>query len=585
LIDDANTNTAQATALSEELARAGVRRAILSPGSRSSPLALALDREPAIELSVVLDERAAGFVALGAALASGDPVVVTCTSGSAAANLHPAVVEADLAGVPLIVLTSDRPPELRGIGAGQTIDQIHLYGGAVRWFCEAGNHAADDAGLLHFRALGCRAVAEASRGRGPVHLNLGWREPLGPEPVTGVVTARDPLALGGRDGERPLTATPFGRGPAEELIAALTEALRRAERPLLVAGREPRPEVASWAAALAGVRAMPLLAEPTSGARTRAAGDVAIAHYDLLLRDPPGGLEPDLVLRVGDMPTSKPLRGWLGRSGGPDQIVIGPPGGWNEPTRRAGALIDADPAAVIRLLAGEDRRPDSEPGEWLAGWLEADRLAADAIEAVLAEEPPLNEPALARGFAAALAADEQALIASSMPIRDFEAFAPLSGTSARVFSNRGANGIDGTIATACGLALGSGRPTWALLGDLATTYDASSLELVAAARQPLRLVVADNGGGRIFEFLPQAGAVEPGRYERLFLTPSRVDLESLAAAYGVAYRRLENPAALRETVSGVDGPVLVHARLDPSGNVALHRRLTAAVAAAVRGRF
>ena len=185
MIDATNANTALASALVEELARCGVRRAFLSPGSRSSPVALALDREPAIAVTVVLDERAAGFAALGASLAGGAPAVVACTSGSAAANLHPAVVEADQAGVAMLVLTSDRPPELRGIGAGQTIDQIGLYGAAVRWFCEVGTHAADDQGLLHLRATGSRAVAESNLGRGPVHLNLAWRDPLGPEPRPG----------------------------------------------------------------------------------------------------------------------------------------------------------------------------------------------------------------------------------------------------------------------------------------------------------------------------------------------------------------------------------------------------------------
>ncbi|MBA2523743.1 MAG: 2-succinyl-5-enolpyruvyl-6-hydroxy-3-cyclohexene-1-carboxylic-acid synthase, partial [Solirubrobacterales bacterium] len=202
MIDTTNRNTALASALVEELARSGVRQVVISPGSRSSPLALALERESDIELSVVLDERSAGFVALGAALSGGMPSLVACTSGSAAANLHPAVVEADQAGVPLIVLTSDRPPELRGIGAGQTIDQIGLYGSATRWFCEVGTHEADDTGLLHMRSVACRAFGEATQGRGPVHLNLSWRDPLGPEPRPDDVTATAELALAGRSGSR-----------------------------------------------------------------------------------------------------------------------------------------------------------------------------------------------------------------------------------------------------------------------------------------------------------------------------------------------------------------------------------------------
>src|SRR5262245_25874447 len=206
-VDPSNRNTALASAMVEELARCGVRRAALSPGSRSTPLAIALWRQPSMEVEVVLDERSAGFYALGAALATRVPAVVLCTSGSAAAHLHPAVVEADEASVPRIVLTADRPPELRGIGAGQTIDQLKLYAGAPRWFCEVGTHEADDEGLLHFRSVACRAYAAAigDPRPGPVHLNVPWREPLAPVEVPGQVTATDPLALEGR-GERPLSA-------------------------------------------------------------------------------------------------------------------------------------------------------------------------------------------------------------------------------------------------------------------------------------------------------------------------------------------------------------------------------------------
>src|SRR5919106_422817 len=209
-MDPTNRNSALASAMVEELARCGVRDAVLAPGSRSTPLALALWREPAIQTRVIVDERCAGFFALGAAQATGAPVAVLCTSGTAAANLHPAVCEADEAAAPLIVLTADRPPELRGIGAGQTIDQLKLYGSAVRWFCEAGTHEADDARLLHLRSIACRAFAVAAGDPrpGPVHLNVPWRDPLGPEPRPDDVTATSDLARDGRDAGRPLTVVP-----------------------------------------------------------------------------------------------------------------------------------------------------------------------------------------------------------------------------------------------------------------------------------------------------------------------------------------------------------------------------------------
>src|SRR5262249_51754269 len=293
MMDRTNRNTALASAMAEELARSGVRRAVISPGSRSTPLAVALWRQPAIEVTVLLDERSAGFFALGSALATGVPAAVLCTSGSAAAHLHPAVVEADEAGVPMIVLTADRPPELRGIGAGQTIDQLKLYGDAVRWFCEVGTHQADDQGLLHFRSVACRAYAAAAGDPrpGPVHLNVPWREPLAPVPGEGQVTATDPLALEGR-GERPLTAVTRTRpSPREAPLDELAERLAAAPRGLIVAGRQTDAALAEPLSELAAAAGYPLLAEPTSQLR-RGKHDRShlVSSYDLLVRTPPHDL-------------------------------------------------------------------------------------------------------------------------------------------------------------------------------------------------------------------------------------------------------------------------------------------------------
>src|ERR671935_29173 len=319
-VDPTNRNTALASALVEELARCGIRHAALAPGSRSTPLALALWRQPAIEVAVIVDERSAGYFALGAAQASRRPAAVLCTSGTAAANLHPAVCEADEAGVPMIVLTGDRPPELRGVGAGQTIDQLKLYGAAVRWFCELGNHDADDVGLLYFRSVACRAYA-AARGEprpGPVHLNFPWRDPLGPEPHPEEVTATSKLALEGR-GERPLTAVASGPPlPDGALLDEIAERLSETPRGLIVAGRQLDPGLARPVAALAEKAAYPVLAEPTSQLRL---GDhdraLVVWPYDAIARLRPPELEPEFVIRFGDMPTSKALRQWLGAPPGP----------------------------------------------------------------------------------------------------------------------------------------------------------------------------------------------------------------------------------------------------------------------------
>src|SRR4051795_10484442 len=300
-MDPTNANTALASAFVEELARGGLRQAVVSPGSRSTPLAVALWRQPEIEVSVILDERSAAFFALGAAQATGLPAAMLCTSGTAAANYHPAICEADESAVPLIVLTADRPPELRGIGAGQTIDQIKLYGESVRWFCEVGTHEADDDGLLHLRSVACRALA-AARGEtrpGPVHLNLPWREPLAPLAVEGAVTATDPLALEGREG-RPLTAaTRIEQAPSDFLLDEVADHIRSARSGVIVAGRQLDPGLREPLARLAEAAGLPILADPTSQLRCGPHdGSHVIASYDLLLRDEgfAAAAAPDLVL-------------------------------------------------------------------------------------------------------------------------------------------------------------------------------------------------------------------------------------------------------------------------------------------------
>src|SRR5690349_20842536 len=375
-MDPTNANTALASAFAEELARGGLRLAVISPGSRSTPLAVALWRQPEIEVKVIVDERSAGFFALGAAQASGEPVALLCTSGTALVNYHPAVVEADESGIPLLVLSADRPPELRGIGAGQTIDQIKPFGSSVRWFCEVGTHEADDSGLLHYRSTACRALASA-RGEarpGPVHLNLPWREPLAPLAVEGAVTATDPLALEGRD-ERPLTAvTRVDLEPSVFLLDEMAGHIGDAISGVIVAGRQLDPELREPLAHLARVSGFPILADPASQLRCGPHDrSHVVAAYDLLLRDErfARSVVPDLVLRFGEMPTSKPLRAWLAASGA-TEIVVDPYGGWNEPSNRAAAILRADPT---ELAAGWAARLEKEPRAAPEGWLGAERAA------------------------------------------------------------------------------------------------------------------------------------------------------------------------------------------------------------------
>jgi len=576
-VDPTNRNTALASALVEELARCGIRNAALSPGSRSTPLAVALWRQPAIEVATIVDERSAGFFALGGAQATRRPTAVLCTSGTAAANLHPAVCEADEAGVPLIVLTADRPPELRGIGAGQTIDQLKLYGSAVRWFCEVGTHEADDDGLLHFRSVACRAYA-AARGEprpGPVHLNLAWRDPLGPEPRPEDVTATSDLALAGR-GERPLTAVAADPPGADEaLLDELAERLQASTRGLIVAGRQFDERLAGPVADLAAATGYPVLAEPTSQLRMGGLAQqrgLVVWPYDAIARLRPRSLEPELIVRFGDMPTSKALRQWLASLPELRQIVVDPVFGWNEPSSRAETVVRADPGS---LASGLGERLDGQPNGWQRAWLDAGERAATAIHRELSalEEP--TEPG-AHGALARLYADgELVYTASSMPIRDQEAFVPAGSAEVRFLCNRGANGIDGLISSGIGAAAASGRPTWIVTGDLGLYHDMNGLAALREMSVAVRIVVLNNDGGGIFEFLPQAEQMDRDEFEDLLGTPLGLEPAKVAELHGLRHARVQDLGELEDLATG--GTALIEVPVDRRRNVAVHRRIGEAV--------
>jgi 2-succinyl-5-enolpyruvyl-6-hydroxy-3-cyclohexene-1-carboxylate synthase len=583
-MDPTNANTALASAMAEELARCGVRRAVVSPGSRSTPLAVALWRQPAIEVTVLLDERSAGFFALGHALAIQVPAVVLCTSGSAAANLHPSVVEADQAGVPMIVLTADRPPELRDIGAGQTIDQLKLYGDAVRWFCEVGTHQADDAGLLHFRSVACRAYAAAAGDPrpGPVHLNVPWRDPLAPIEVDGAVTATAPLAIQGR-GERPLTAVTATRPSAPSaLMDELAERLAAAPRGLIVAGRQADPALAEAVSELSAATGYPILAEPTSQLR-RGPHDRSrvICAYELIAREPPDELFPELVVRVGDVPTSKALRLWLGSLEDLQQVVLDADE-WREPTRKADTIVRASPAAVcedlIARLKAIAASPERAAAGWTGVWTDADQRIREGIAGELASLDELSEPGAWTALAQALRDGDSVFAASSMPVRDLEMFMTCGPERVRFFSNRGANGIDGLNSTASGIAAGRGR-TWAVLGDLALFHDLGGLA-AASEQGDLRLLVLDNGGGGIFHFLPQADVLPEDEFEALLGTPSKVDPAAALELFGLDPAIPATPAELKEALAGDQRAIVI--RVDRRRNLELHRQLGEAATATLR---
>ena len=550
-------------AFCDELARCGMEHACTCPGSRCTPIVLSLVREPGLRCWSHIDERCAAFFALGAAKASGRPVAITCTSGTAAANFAPAVIEAHHARVPLIVLTADRPAELRDVGAGQTIDQLKLYGDAVKWFFEVDLDQADEQRLRWIRQLACRAYWTALEGRpGPVHLNLPLREPL-------VLSEALPDDDSARPGRRPwvLRQPTTLRPPAGDTDFP--------QRGIVLAGRHERDDGFGDAVARFAERVgYPLLADPLSGARH---GPAAIARYDLLLRDErfTARLRPDLVLRVGDLPTSKPLRAWLAsQPPGVAQIAFDPEGAWQDPAATLAGSFATDPVPVLDSVSTPYGPVDSD---WLAAWRAADDAASEAIENELSDDE-LSEPLVAARLADWLPPQATLFVASSMPVRDVELFFGAHELAPRVLSNRGANGIDGTVSSAFGAAAALDGPVVLLIGDVALAHDIGGLLAASRLQLALTIVLLNNDGGGIFHFLPVAG--ETDAFEEHVATPHGLDFERAASLYDCDYGRPETAEQLREAIEqsvGARRTTIIEVRTDREQNLALHRRIAAAV--------
>jgi 2-succinyl-5-enolpyruvyl-6-hydroxy-3-cyclohexene-1-carboxylate synthase len=586
----------------DELARCGMQAACTSPGSRSAPLALTLAHERRLRCYSHIDERCAGFFALGLAKASGLPVAVACTSGTAAAELLPAVIEAHEARVPLLVLTADRPAELRDNGAGQAIDQLKLFGAAAKWFVEVSVHEAGEEQLRWMRTLACRAYWTALEGRpGAVHLNFPLREPLVEEiPL--------PEDRSGRGDGAPIILRAAAPAQVSSDASQLRELVSQARRGVLVAGRHERPTpLGVAAAAFSEALGWPLLADPLSGARR---GSPAIAHYDALLRDPEVArtLRPDLIVRVGDLPVSKPLRVWL--AGLPDvrQVSLDPEGAWQDPACVVSDSLALEPAAALGDLAVAFADFAATEDDWLASWRSDDERAAEAIDGVIGGAVDLSEPRVAAELGVLLPADATLFVASSMPVREIETFWPVRPDPPRVLCNRGANGIDGTVSSAFGAAAGTAGPVVLLIGDVALAYDIGGLLASTRLGLKLTIVLIDNGGGGIFDFLPVAeasiarapqvpagssafaGAADALRadediYTRHIATPTGLDFAKAAALYGLEHESVATAAELRDALERAlpadDPSTIVHVRSDRARNVELHRRVWSAVSEAL----
>ena len=577
--------TVWAELIATTLVDAGVTTAVISPGSRSTPLTAALAGDGRLALPTLVDERAAGFFALGLARASGAPVALVCTSGTAAAHYFPALIEASEAGIPLVVLTADRPAELHACAAPQTIDQVKLYGGFVRAYLDLG---APDGSALALRALR-RKIAQAvatARGPapGPVHVEIPLRKPLEPaRPVT--ATEREAAVIAIALSIEPLVRATAPQARADDaLVAELAAAIAARRRGVIVAGPAPLAHAGARAAvyALAARAGYPVLAEAGSQLRFGPRGDVvACDRWDLALGAPRLAeiLAPELILQIGADPVAAAWPPFLARHRGAARWVIAA-GGWPDPDSSARGLLRGDVAdAVARIAAGVAVPADAA---WLDAWAAADERATTAADAALAAHRD-GEPALLRAVVDALPAGAALVLGNSLPVRVIDQVAAGGGRDLAVITQRGANGIDGLIAGAAGAAA-AGRPTALLLGDVSFAHDVGGLAAARLAGAPLAIVVVDNGGGRIFDGLPVAGSgLPPGAFERHWTTPAGVDPVAAAAAFGVAGRVVRDPdeaaAAVRAALAGA-GPVVLHAPVAAAGALAFRRDVTAAIGAA-----
>ncbi len=580
-----------------ELALAGVADAVVCPGSRSTPLVLALRTDPRIRVRVLLDERSAGYFALGIARTTRRPVALLGTSGTAVVNFAPAVVEASLVRAPLLVLTADRPAELRDVGAPQTIDQVHLYGRHVKWYTELPLIDGAPETTAHVRAVAGRAVATAAAGpAGPVHVNAPFREPLipgGASPVTGGEDAQSD----GRRATRPfadVVAAP--RRLDGRALDELARQIAAHERGLILAGPSDDPALPAALARLAAASGFPILADPLSGLRagTHDRSNV-VARGDQLVRPGPwlDAHRPSLVVRFGAMPTSKPLTELL-RTTRPELLVVDGDAGWREAALVPATHVHADAVATAddvaeRLAADGGRGTAGEDGgSWAAAWRDADRAASDAMDAWLtALEEPFEGapfPALARAL------PDGAIVwaGNSMPVRDLDGWFPSTDRAIVLRSNRGANGIDGVLSTALGSAAVHDGPTALVVGDLSFLHDLGGFVAARLHGIALTVVLVNNDGGGIFSFLPQAVAQLPDvglpeHYEELFGTPHGIEPGPLVESFGFDHRRVDGAtldAALAEVI-GLPGVHVLELRTDRTRNVELHREVAGVVGAAL----
>lgn len=586
-MSSAEVTTLWARAFADELARAGVREVALAPGSRSTPLVMALATDGRFRIRVHLDERSAAFFAVGVGKASGVPAVMVTTSGTAAANVFPAVVEAAQSEAPLVVLTADRPHRLRDADANQAIDQLRLYGPYVRAFFEAAPPAQEGPALRHLRALAGRAVlASREAPAGPVHVNFPLDKPLEPAGPSGdgvAFATQHPLAAGGRDGGSPFVDARPGRrsAPADDVVR-LARLVAGARSGVVVAGPNPDPtRVGEAAVRLAAATGFPLLADPLSGARFRPdAGAQVVDGYDLFLRDAyvRERLAPDLIVRVGASPTSSALQGWMEHHNGVRHVVVDGGGRWKDFGALATDYLRADAADTLRMLSGNATRTVDPAWTW--AWSAASAVTRATVESHEGGAP--YEGQILAAVTRSIPSGTSLFVSSSMPIRDLDAFAPPRQEHLTVVGNRGASGIDGILSTAFGVSAATPGTTVCVVGDVAFFHDQNGLLWAREPDAPVVFVLVDNDGGGIFHLLPVRDH-EPW-FTPLFATPHGLDFEHAARMHGIP---LEDAApaeveeALARALAG-GGTRIVRVRTDRTAVQQRRREIAQAVAGSVR---
>ncbi|MGH2519179.1 MAG: 2-succinyl-5-enolpyruvyl-6-hydroxy-3-cyclohexene-1-carboxylic-acid synthase [Chloroflexota bacterium] len=568
----------------DELVRSGVHNFSICPGSRSAPLALLIAQHPGARVWMHLDERSAAFFGLGLAKASGSPVALLCSSGTAAANFLPAVVEARHAGVPLLVLTADRPPELQASGSLQTIDQARLFGEQVKWCVDLPAPEASPEMLRYARTLACRAAAVSGQApAGPVHLNWHFREPLVPDTPNWASEARPGLAPY-------VQVTPTLSTLEPSQVAALVDELA-GKQGLLVCGPLAKPEVAPAVGELAQALGWPVLADPLSGLRS---GDLApglvIDAYDAVLQtDPvPAELASEVVLRLGAYPTCKQLQRYLECQADTPLLLVAGDGAWQDPTHLAARSIAADEAWFCHALAAElrSRRSQPSPPSPLArAWRRANTTAREGLASMLAACTELFEGKVLAELAGQLPDGAILFASNSMPIRDMDTFFPAQPGRFRLLANRGASGIDGVVSSALGAAAAGMGQAVLVIGDVAFYHDLNGL--LAARRHELNLTVVllNNDGGGIFSFLPQARETADGTFDLLFGTPHAIDFGALVRGHDGRHALADSWPAFRAQLGhALDSPGLnvVEVRTNRQRNVELHHQAWAAASAELR---